>query len=117
MAKGLDGYTFRTPAGETNPAASHGKTSPWVDLADAQSGIAILDHPSNPRHPPPWYLHSNKTMLFFSPSPLFNETIELAPQESISFRYQIIVHSVGLTPERIDNEWRKFSPNQPVKQP
>jgi hypothetical protein len=117
LAKGLDGYQFRTPEGETTPAATHGKTARWVEAGDGQSGIAILDHPANPRHAPPWYLHSSKTMLFFSPSPVFNEPLEIAPRKSISFRYRIIVRSGKPAPGRIDAEWRKFSAIQPDKEP
>jgi hypothetical protein len=49
MAKGLEGFSFRTHDGETTAAASHGKPARWVDLADTSAGIAILDHPENPR--------------------------------------------------------------------
>lgn len=117
LAQGLDGYQFRTPEGETTPAASHGKSTSWIGVGDAASGFTIFDHPANPRHAPPWYLHSNKTMLFFSPSPLFNEPLEIAPGNSISFRYRIIVHSVKPAPDRIDGDWQKFSRTQPEKQP
>jgi hypothetical protein len=109
MAKGLEGYTFRTSEHETTPASAHGKPARWVDLSGPISGIAILEHPANPRQPPPWYLHSSPQMLFFSPSPLFNEPLELAPGESIAFTYRVIVHSRLLTPADIDERWRRFS--------
>lgn len=115
MAKGLEGFSFRTNDAETTAAASHAKPARWVDLSDPTAGIAILDHPGNPRHAPPWYLHSSKTMLFFAPAPLFNEAIEIAAGKSITFHHQIIVHSRPMTPERIEDQWRAFAQLQPAK--
>jgi Methane oxygenase PmoA len=115
MAVGLEGFSFRTHDGETTAAASHGKSANWVQLADSTSGITIFDHPTNPRHASPWYLYSGKSMLFFSPAPLFNDSLEVAPGQSITFTYQIIVNSQALTPDQIAQEWKAFtpSPSQP----
>jgi Methane oxygenase PmoA len=114
MAKGLQGFSFRTSEGGTTTAA-HGKPARWVDLSDPACGITILDHPGNLRHAPPWYLHSSNAMLFFSPSPLFNEPLELAPGASISVSYRIIVHSQAVTPSCIEDLWKSFIQIQPVK--
>lgn len=115
MAGKLEGFSFRTSEGETTAATFHGKSARWVDLSDAAEGITILDHPGNPRHVPPWYLHSSKNMLFFSPTPLFNDPIEIAPGQSITFTYRIIVHSRPLAPGRIEEQWRAFTQPQPDK--
>lgn len=117
MAKGLDGFAFRTRDGETTAAQSHGKPASWVGLAGPRAGIAILDHPTNPRHQPPWYLHSSPQMLFHSPSPLFDEPLELAPGASITFTFRVIVHSQPLAPAAIDARWQSFSQPQPNPQP
>ena len=114
MAKELEGFSFQTSDGETTAAASHGKPARWVDLSGPAAGITILDHPGNPRHAPPWYLHSSKSMLFFSPAPLFNEPLELAPGESITLSYQIIIHSQPLAPRRIEDKWRAFTQPRPA---
>jgi Methane oxygenase PmoA len=114
MAKGLEGYSFRTSEAETTAAAAHGKPARWVDLSGPESGITILDHPGNPRHTPPWYLHSSKAMLFFAPAPLFNEPMELLPGQSVSFNFRVIVHSAPLAPERIEEQWRSFTQPQPT---
>ena len=114
LAKGLDGFSFRTHDGPTTAAATHGQAARWIDLADATAGIAILDHPANPRHAPPWYLHSDQTMLFLAPAPLFHEPLGIAPGESITFRHQVIVHSRPLTRESIEEQWRAFARTQPA---
>jgi hypothetical protein len=114
MAKGLQGFSFRTSEGETAAASAHGKPACWVDLSDPACGITILDHPGNARHAPPWYLYSSDAMLFFSPSPLFNEPLGLAPGASITLSYRIIVHSQPVTPSRIEDQWKSFIQHQPV---
>jgi hypothetical protein len=61
-------------------------------------GIAILDHPSNPRHPTRW--HARKYGLVganvFGLSDFTqgeeNGDLELAEGESLTFRYRIVVH-------------------------
>jgi len=114
MAKGLENFSFRTSEGETTIIA-HGKSARWVDLSNPTTGITILDHPGNPRHAPPWYLHSSQSMLFFSPAPLFNKPLELAPGESITLTYQVIIHSKTVTPARLEDQWRAFVQSQPTK--
>jgi hypothetical protein len=114
MAQGLDDFSFRTSEGETATAAAHGKSAHWVDLSGSAAGITILDHPDNPRHAPPWYLHSSRSMLFFGPAPLFNEPLELAPGKSITLNYQIIIHSQAVTPARIGEQWRAFVQARPA---
>jgi hypothetical protein len=115
MAKGLDDFSFRTSEGETATTAAHGKSARWVDLSGPAAGITILDHPGNPRHTPPWYLHSSKSMLFYGPAPLFNEPLQIAPGESITLTYQIIIHSQPLNSGRIEDKWRDFIQPQPAK--
>lgn len=109
MAQGLEGFSFQTSTAQTDMATCHGKAARWVDLAGPRSGIAILDHPDNPRHEAPWYLHSSRQMLFMGPAPLFNQSLELKPGQSIAFSYRVIVHSNPLAAAEIDAVWRSFA--------
>jgi len=43
------------------------------------------------------------------PAPLFNETLELAPRQTITFSYRIIVHAKPWLPEQLENQWRAFT--------
>ena len=43
------------------------------------------------------------------PAPLFNETLELAPRQKITFSYRIIVHAKPWLPEQLENQWRAFT--------
>lgn len=80
-----------------------GKRSNWVDyfgtLDGEQLGIAIFDHPSNPRHPTYW--HSRDYGLFaldpfgqhaFDPTaPESHWTVEAGG--SLHFRWRVVIHS------------------------
>jgi hypothetical protein len=80
-----------------------GKPSNWCDysgaIGDEELGVAILDHPENPRHPVRW--HARGYGLFaanpFGLSVFTNDKSQngaqtLAPGKSLHFRYRVIVH-------------------------
>ncbi|RIK83431.1 MAG: hypothetical protein DCC67_05885 [Planctomycetota bacterium] len=55
------------------------------------AGIALLDHPDNPRHPSPWYaIRSDMSYLnaaIMAPGP-----IGIPPHETLTLRYRAVVH-------------------------
>jgi len=80
-----------------------GKRSPWVDyfgeVEGEKLGIAILDHPGNPKHPTYW--HSRSYGLFAAN--IFGEhdflrdktrdgSVTLEPGRNLRFRYRVIIH-------------------------
>ena len=80
-----------------------GKPSPWVDysgtLDGEELGIAILDHPSNPKHPTHW--HARDYGLFaaniFGEHDYYNDkqrdgSVTLEPGKSMRFRYRVVIH-------------------------
>lgn len=84
-----------------------GQPAPWVDYAgtiDGEAlGVAILDHPGNPRHPARW--HARDYGLFaanifglhdFMSDKSKDGSMTLAPGESTRFRYRVVIHP-GLT--------------------
>ncbi len=83
-----------------------GARSPWVDysgqLGGEKLGVAILDHPENPRHPTYW--HSRAYGLFAAN--VFGErdflrdksrdgSMTLEPGQPWRFRYRVIIHPGG----------------------
>jgi hypothetical protein len=81
-----------------------GKRADWADFAgivDGEAlGIAIFDHPSNPRHPTWW--HARSYGLFaanifglhdFEHDNSKNGSLTLAPGETLRFRYRVVIHS------------------------
>ena len=87
-------------AGEKNV---WGKPSPWVDyfgkLGDEAVGVAIFDHPANPKHPTYW--HSRSYGLFaanifgehdFYADKSKNGSVTVAPGKTLRFRYRVVIH-------------------------
>ncbi|HUS05184.1 MAG TPA: PmoA family protein [Bryobacteraceae bacterium] len=84
-------------------AQVRGKRANWADYSGEYKGeklgIAILDHPSNPRHPTYW--HTRGYGMFaaniFAVSDLGNEkakdgSMTLKPGEQLKFRYRVVIH-------------------------
>lgn len=84
-----------------------GKPFPWVDysgmLEGKEVGIAIFDHPKNPKHPTHW--HARDYGLFaaniFGERDFYRDknrdgSVTLEPGKSMRFRYRVVVHP-GLT--------------------
>ena len=115
IAAGLEEPQKRSPAspkrtgkmtsaeGKEGEANIWGKPSPWVDYAGElegeKLGIAIFDHPKNPRHPTHW--HSRSYGLFaaniFGEHDFYNDktrdgSMTLEPGQPLRFRYRVVIH-------------------------
>jgi len=65
----------------------------YSGLAGGQpGGIAMLDHPDNPRCPTPWYLIRGKPMGYMNAALIMYEPLELKAGEKLKLRYRLIVH-------------------------
>ena len=89
--------------GQSGMAQVWGKRSAWVDYSGkaegAAVGVAIFDHPANPRHPTWW--HARDYGLFaanpfgegsFTGDKSKNGSMTLAPGKSVRFRYRVYIH-------------------------
>lgn len=98
------GATLVNAAGAKGMKQVWGKASPWNDyfgnLEGETVGVAILDHPSNPKHPTYW--HSRDYGLFaanaFGEHDFFNDktrdgSMTLKKGENLRFRYRVVIHS------------------------
>lgn len=107
MTEKSKGGVMVNAAGAQSMRSVWGKPSPWVDysgtLNGKELGIAIFDHPSNPKHPSHW--HSRDYGLFaaniFGERDFYSDktrdgSVTLAPGKSMRFRYRLLVHP-GLT--------------------
>lgn len=81
-----------------------GKRAAWVDyygtVEGEPLGIAIFDHPQNPKHPAYW--HARAYGLFavnqFGEHDYYNDktrngSLTIEPAQSLTFRYRVLVHS------------------------
>ncbi len=98
--------TMRSASGAMKEKAVWGSASPWVDytgtIEGESLGIAIFDHPRNPRHPTYW--HSRAYGLFaanifgvrdFTRDKTRNGDLELKTGEKLHFRYRVLIHPDG----------------------
>jgi hypothetical protein len=97
-----------------------GKRSPWLDydgVVDGEKlGLAILDHPTNPRHPTYW--HSRGYGLYaanpfgvrdFERDKTKSGDMKLAKGGVVRFRYRLIIHPGDAAEAKIAEAFKKYS--------
>jgi hypothetical protein len=77
-----------------------GKPAPWMACygkrasSGVREGMAILQHPSNPWYPAPWF---TRDYGFFSPTPMYwpadGKATRIAKGEKVTLRYRVLVFS------------------------
>jgi hypothetical protein len=75
-----------------------------------QFGIAMLDHPANPRHPSRWYaiVNPKEPFAFFNAAWLQLGPQEIGPGEKFSLQYRVIVHPGRWEASRLQSEHDRF---------
>ncbi len=98
----------------------HGQKAKWMDFSgnvDAgnptEAGLAIFDHPTNPRHPTPWYVYMAGHFGYFSPALLYDEPLKLQPGEKLQLFYRVLIHPDRLSPRVLDAKWQEFAKVRP----
>jgi hypothetical protein len=97
-----------------------GTRSPWVDYAGTLQGepvgVAIFDHPTNPRHPTYW--HSRAYGLFaanifgvrdFENDKSKDGSLTLQPGESLRFRYRVVIHPGDAQSAKLADAFAKYA--------
>jgi hypothetical protein len=94
----LNGGTMVNAEGLKSEKPTFGQRSPWMDFfgrrGNSYEGIAILQHPSNPWYPSPWF---TRDYGFMSPTPMYwpeNDKDTFMKKGTIlTLRYRVLVHS------------------------
>jgi hypothetical protein len=97
-----------------------GKPSNWCDYSGAVNGekvgIAILDHPENPRHPVRWHVRgyglfaANPFGLgVFTGDKTKDGSMTIAASQSLRFRYRVIIHEGDAQEASIAAQWAAYS--------
>lgn len=93
-----NGGTMINAEGAKSEKDTFGKNSPWIDFygkrGTAIEGLAIMQHPSNPWYPSPWF---TRDYGFMSPTPMYwpekgDETF-MTKGTVLNLRYRVLVHS------------------------
>lgn len=93
-----NGGTMVNADGDSGEKATFGKSSAWMDFSgkrgDFIEGLAILQHPSNPWYPSPWF---TRDYGFISPTPMYwpanDKQTEVKKGEKLFLRYRVVIHS------------------------
>jgi hypothetical protein len=108
-----NGGTMINAEGIKSEKDTFGKNSPWMDFygkrGDAIEGLAILQHPSNPWYPSPWF---TRDYGFMSPTPMYwpendKETF-MKKGTVVNLRYRVLVHSGDHMKARIAEAFEKY---------
>jgi hypothetical protein len=109
----LNGGTMINAEGLLNEEETFGKTSPWIDYygkrGSSIEGLAIMQHPSNPWFPSPWF---TRDYGFMSPTPMYwpeNGTSTILKKGTVlTLRYRVIVHTGNHKEAGIAQSYAKY---------
>jgi hypothetical protein len=108
-----NGGTMVNAEGIKSEKETFGKRSAWIDFygkrGNAAEGLAILQHPSNPWYPAPWF---TRDYGFISPTPMYwpdnNKETFLEKGKQIKLRYRVLVHAGTDTEADIAGQFEKY---------
>ena len=114
------GGTMINAEGLKGEPGTFGKPSPWIDYygkrGSITEGLAILQHPSNPWYPAPWF---TRDYGFISPTPMYwpENGIDIFMKKGtrLNLRYRVLVHSGDHREAKIDEEFRKYISVEPLR--
>lgn len=105
--------------GQTTEAQVRGKRADWADYSGETQGeklgIAIFDHPSNPRHPTYW--HTRGYGMFaanifgvrdLGKNKNADGSLTLKPGEHLRFRYRVVIHPGSAQEANVGNLYREY---------
>jgi hypothetical protein len=108
-----NGGTMINAEGMKSENETFGKTSPWMDYYGKRGktieGIAIMQHPTNPWYPSPWF---TRDYGFMSPTPMYwpqnNEETFLKKGTVLKLKYRVIVHTGTTAEADIAGQFEKY---------
>ncbi|HEY0691328.1 MAG TPA: PmoA family protein [Kribbella sp.] len=93
--RSFTGGTVLAPQGSGGDEL-RGQRAAWMgfsgkhDEVGRGSSLVFVDDSDNPRHPPEWFVRS-EDFAAVCPAPFFSEELAFAPQETLRFRYAVVV--------------------------
>jgi hypothetical protein len=108
-----NGGTMINATGAKGEKETFGKNSPWIDYYGKRGteteGLAIMQHPSNPWYPSPWF---TRDYGFMSPTPMYwpekGEETFMTKGTVLDLRYRVLVHSGDHNQAKIAEGFEKY---------
>jgi len=79
-------------------------------VTDETPGIAVFDHPANPRHPTHWRCMLEPGFGFVNAALVHAEPYVMPVGDSLALRYRVLVHPGWGEPSALEDEWERFAP-------
>lgn len=103
-----------------------GKRAAWVDYYGPVNGqivgVAIFDHPQNPRHPTWWHVRdyglfaANQFGLHdFEKKPVGAGNFKIPAGQSVTFRYRFYLHAGDEKQANVAGRYREYTASAPAK--
>lgn len=94
---------------------AHREKAKWMDLSgisrfkNKAAGLAMFDHPSNPRHPSPWYIWYQKGKnAYFVPAFLYKKPYHIQAGKSFTLQYRVLVHQEKGKFDELQAKYREY---------
>lgn len=117
--------TQSTGATDARPSKSEpktwGKKAAWCDISGTIEGkpygVAVLDHPANPRHPSNWHVRlygllcANMFGLsnYDKANPKGAGEFTIEPGKPVTFRYRVVIHLGDAKAADLDAKFKEFA--------
>jgi hypothetical protein len=94
FVRSMDGGAVLNAKGSIEIDRANGEPAAWCAYSGRMegggtAGVAIFDHPSNTRHPSPFFV-MNKAFGYMSAAPTFRDPFSLRPGETLRLRYAVV---------------------------
>ncbi|MDR2468998.1 MAG: PmoA family protein [Tannerella sp.] len=94
----VQGGVMTNAEGKETEKGTFGERSPWMDCYGTRKtgveGIAVMQHPSNPWYPAPWF---TRDYGFLSPTPAYwpadGKETRMKKGEKFVLRYRVLIHA------------------------
>jgi hypothetical protein len=104
----MDGGAVLNANGASTIEKANGDNAAWCAYHGAGAGVAMFDHPANPRHPNAFFV-MNKAFGYMSAAPTFRQPFDLAPGRSIRFHWGVLAFPGEPKAEALERRFQSWS--------
>ena len=100
--------------GTTEIKKANGDAATWCTYCGSMgegkgvAGLAMFDHPNNPRHPTPFFVMNNK-FGYMTAAPTFYKPFELTPGQKLRFRWGVVTYVGEPDRAKIDGWYKQWA--------
>jgi hypothetical protein len=123
-ARSMDGGRIVNARGDEGPELTNGARAAWCSYAgrldgierkdlpargEGWVGVTIFDHPTNPRHPTPWFT-MHRPFGFIAPALSFHEPYVIEQGQTLALRFGVLVQQGPVDPSTLAQayeDWRR----------